>query len=555
MSACIRNMSGVLKRRLQCSGSAGFGLFFVMLLIAAGLSPRSGWAQFGEIIFADDFERFSSGIASIQRFLVYRQIAESPVAIQRLKMSADGSRIIFASGNPKAIYTVKTDGTELTEVFDYADFRSGCPCITPFIDISADGSTIIWTDSTGEIFVADGTGGGRLRIATEIPRPLYSDTESPDIRLTPRITANGGQIYFVHSGSTADNAGGYVINANGTGLAKLFDYLGMAQLFNSDPELYNRNTVFYSNLDIDATGSRMVFGTRSFQAAGNIVTFAGGLTRVTEFTNESSIENTNQIMLTPDGETIVAYKPDPLSAISLDFDGGNEQVILSDVNSNGVFFSRASDDGKQILASARDADQPVTLVNTDASGRLDLVLLSTCPPDPFRRAGIGPTSSLSGDARRFAFKTEPFQAAQQIWIADINPTVIGDAPAFAGITFDPSFLVSGVFDTSTFTADTVAGSSGIDRVCGDAYENGEHRPLTLSSAGSAVSVVLFDDGTNGDLVAGDGRYTNDAVQDSSSAPLDTPLTIRFSAIAGSESEVTAVDSWRFEILSQSPDSP
>jgi hypothetical protein len=75
--------------------------------------------------------------------------------------------------------------------------------------------------------------------------------------------------------------------------------------------------------------------------------------------------------------------------------------------------------------------------------------------------------------------------------------------------------------------------------------------LTLSSAGSAVGVALFDDGTNGDLVAGDGRYTNDAVQDSSTAPLDTPLTIRFSAIAGSLSEVTAVDSWRFEIVSKS----
>ena len=68
-------------------------------------------------------------------------------------------------------------------------------------------------------------------------------------------------------------------------------------------------------LDIDATGSRMVFGTRSFQPEGNIVTFAGGLTRVTEFTNESSIENSNQIMLTPDGQIVAdTSRPDVTGA-------------------------------------------------------------------------------------------------------------------------------------------------------------------------------------------------------------------------------------------------
>ena len=84
MNACIRDLSSAFNQRIECPGSVRSALFFVILLIVAGLSPGPGWAQVGDIIFADKFGRLPPGPAFVERVLVYRQIAESPVAIQRM---------------------------------------------------------------------------------------------------------------------------------------------------------------------------------------------------------------------------------------------------------------------------------------------------------------------------------------------------------------------------------------------------------------------------------------------------------------------------------------
>src|SRR3989442_12417797 len=112
------------------NGIAGLGFLAWLALV---LGPTPALAQ--------------QGLPAITRTIVYRQITDfqsgiSPTYIPRMKMSADGSKIIFAA-EAKRIFTINADGTGLIRVFDYEDFRTGCPCIDPYIDISDDGSTII----------------------------------------------------------------------------------------------------------------------------------------------------------------------------------------------------------------------------------------------------------------------------------------------------------------------------------------------------------------------------------------------------------------------------
>ena len=62
--------------------------------------------------------------------------------IGHLRLSGDGNRIIFGTGSKK-IFTMNADGSGLSEIFDYADHRVGAPFVTPYVDISHDGSKVI----------------------------------------------------------------------------------------------------------------------------------------------------------------------------------------------------------------------------------------------------------------------------------------------------------------------------------------------------------------------------------------------------------------------------
>jgi uncharacterized protein (TIGR03437 family) len=493
-----------------------------------------------------------SPAATIIRTIVYRQISDfqssSAPGIERMKMSADGSKLIFSSF-AKKVYTMNTDGTGFTEVFDYATFRTGCPCVIPSVDISANGSRIVWTDSAGEIFVANGDGSNRQRIATIIPRPS-GGTEGPDIRLGPRLTADGSRVYFIHGGSNADVAGGYVVDASGANLQQLFSYRQMAQLFNRDPNEFNRNIAFTTDLDISDDGSRLVFASYNFQTAGNLVTFDGTLHRVAEFASSGN----NRLRLSRDGGKIVALRAvasEPFDVYSLNFDGSAQRAVLSNVGLNGINLGELTPGGAQALTSVSDR-YPMTLVNTDGSGRLDPVIPINCDVQPFNGAGIGPVVSLAADGRRFAFKTLPSGQPLQIWLAEINPAVVADAPVISEMTFSPSQVLANGTTAATVTARVTGGPGGVrSQVCGNSLRNGAYEFRLLAN------VALFDDGANGgDLAASDGLFTQNQVR-RDLTPVDpvVPAQIRAHAIASSLRRVTAVDATPFFVLAQAPTGP
>ena len=65
-----------------------------------------------------------------------------------------------------------------------------------------------------------------------------------ELYLNPCLTADGSRVYFTQAGPSPDNAGGYRINADGSGLTRLFSYRQVSALFGKDGSELNRNVSF-----------------------------------------------------------------------------------------------------------------------------------------------------------------------------------------------------------------------------------------------------------------------------------------------------------------------
>ncbi len=497
----------------------------------------------------------SQAAATIIRTIVYRQISSFQIgsgpSIGRMKMSADGSKIVFAADGVKKIFTINTDGMNFMEVFDYATLPPPRPGSLPWIDISADGSKIIWTDSVGEIFIANSDGSSRLRIATEFPKTGGGTIGGAFFNTGPRITADGSRVYFYLFGGDPDTEGVYVINADGSNSRKLFSYRQMSALFGRDGSEYNgcSGARATGQLDISDDGSRLILGTGCFNAmgVGDAVVLDGTTLRIlTTSTGSVASTSVSDFIISGNGNKIVAHRDvfgEPNRLLSMNFDGGNQIELLRGTGSS-LRFGRTTTNGAAALTSANN--YPMSLVNTDGSGRVDLVVIvsSECGVNPLLIAGFGFTVSLSADGRRFAFPAAAFGEAQQIWIADINPSSAGDAPAISEVVFTPPYVVANRTTSSTFTARI---SGGRQLACAVSLKDGGLGFAYLGPPG------LFDDGTNGDATANDGLFTQTNVTNNVAPPDPVnPLQIRVHAIANSLRHITAVDATPFFVLAQAP---
>jgi hypothetical protein len=467
------------------------------------------------------------------------QLGDIP-GIANMKISANGTTIVFSSGD-KTIWTTNTDGSNLVKVFDYADFRTGSPYISPHIDISADGSKIIWTDGVGEIFVANSDGSGRLRIAAEIP--TATGVVGPGFPLSPRITADGSHVYFMNTNGGPDVAGGYKVNANGSGLTKLFSYRQMAtQLFGMSGDEYNGNIAFRQHLDISDNGSHLIFGTFSNQPAGHTIAVNGSSLRILFDYAPASIVG---LAISGDGKKVVlaANKFSGRTSIfSMDFGGSNQIEIFENAGQSPI-FGRMTTDGSHVIAQS--GNLPITLLRTDGNGRLDLVAspyVTIQGKNPFFRAGVGNTISITPDGKRFCFPTVKefgFSWQSQIWIADINPDSPGGAPAISDVSMSPGYVLNNGGSTSTFKAWS---ANNLESMTFDGFSGGAYKDIMPAKH-------LYDNGVNGDATANDGLYTYNAVR-SYNIPDPGAFSVRF--VAAIRQHVTAVDALPFFILNQAP---
>jgi len=128
-------------------------------------------------------------------------------------------------------------------------------------------------------------------------------------------------------------------------------------------------------------------------------------------------------------------------------------------------------------------------------------------------------SDITADDRYYFLGSRTRDGGSAIHRVDMEPDDFSQAPNISAIEFSPSYLLADETSTVTIRAH-VSDAQGLDtiswvrlRAMVDGLEDPEwlvNRPIR--GEGSASGLLLYDDGTHGDEVAGDGIFTQDSIR-------------------------------------------
>jgi Abnormal spindle-like microcephaly-assoc'd, ASPM-SPD-2-Hydin len=419
-------------------------------------------------------------------------------------LSANGNRVVLMDApgpepqRTNHIYVMNADGTGLTQVDSYVQL---CDC-GGIVDLSADGSSVVSTD--GQQLRIAGAGGARLLI------------KRPSITYL-RITADGSKVFFAFISGVASPSdptterGVYVINADGSGLRQVAGPTAIAALLRTTPDRVGPSTNG-PPLDVSANGARIVFGATAngqdhlFAANGD----GSGLHELLP-----GITYMNRAVLSADGSK-VGYNVTPPGAFNqigvINFDGSGRRGLATNLDIGPTMS--ISGDGSLLLAGGTGR-----LYSTDGSAVVQLVMMGYSSNAPLITDGLNrPTMNAAGN--RILYQSIDSTGINQLATMDINPASVGSAPQISDPGLNPGFVSVSSGSRSTLMA-TVSTPSQLQIVEAEALFNG--------LPDSAMPPwFLFDDGTHGDAVAGDGIYTTDGIFAPSSAS-PGPRTIRIKA--------------------------
>ena len=505
---------------------------------------------------------YGSSQTKVIRSVEYRQITsfQTNYFISSMKISADGSKIVFATGGPAVkVFTINSNGSGLTQVYDYQKTGLG-----PFVDISANGNKVIWCDyaTDGAIFIANADGSSQEKIVTLLPHPdpVFADM-TPQIPFPPRITADGSQVYFVHVHRDPKGAGVWRVNSNGSNLVHVFDYLTMSQqAFGRDGSEYEWNGAFADGFDISANGERMIIGTRIFKIEtgdrdrGDAVVVDGSI-----FYNIGAYAIGTQPFATyKDGDRFIMFKKEYNTVLGYDeinicfvtIGTGAPIKVVSGLDIFGAALAtQMTGDGSRAIVLGANGRLPITLVDRISASRFDLVSIdgiSISALGGFRFSeSIMP--SINWNADRFCFLSP--SNPPQIWVANINSDAISSLSSITEISFNPDFVLLNQSTTSTFKAHVTSPPNTIHTVTFDVIKEGAFRNRALYTDWP-YNGKLLDNGQFGDTQAGDGYFCNNSVRaDLPETPAGS-YTIRLAAINSTLREVTMADAEPFSILDQ-----
>ena len=488
----------------------------------------------------------------------YKQISsfESDYSISAMKISGDGTKIVFATAGPQVkVFTIDSDGTDLVQVYDLQRTGTG-----PFVDISPDGNKVIWTDRDGEVFIANSDGTGVVELATLLPNPdpNFGDLE-PAIPLPPRISADGSQVFFIHMGRDARASGVWRVNSDDTDLTMIFNYLDMAgEIFGTDGSEYNYNTAFADGFDISADGSKMIVGTRIFKLLegdlnrGNAIAVDGS----TFYHLGEYATGTQSFCTYVDGDAFLMFRREYNSATEADevniyfvpLGTGDPIRVLEGLDIFGTpAMTQMASTGTSGIVMAGNGRLPIYLVDKATRSRLDLVSIDnlTIAMGGYRFSGSRlPSITWGGDKFCFLSTSTP----PQIWTATIQSDVIDSEPSITLIQFDPDKLALDRSNTSTFTAQVTSPGHEIHAVTFDAFQEGDYIFRGITSEWP-LSGFLVDDGTFGDATAGDHYFTNNTVKvDLPEALQVGAYTVRIAAADNTLRAISAADARPLNIV-------
>ena len=487
---------------------------------------------------------------------------ETNPSISAMKMSLDGSTIVYATAGPFVkVFTVGTDGTGLTEVYDFQTTGTG-----PMIDISGDGEKVIWTDGVGEIFIANRDGSGLDELATLIPNPdtNYADLE-PIIPLPPRITADGSQVFFINMDRDPRASGVWKVNSDNSSLAQEFNYLKLASdVFGRDGSEYSFNVAFTDGFDISADGSRMIFGTRIFKLEEGDLDRGHAIFAIgSEFYDLGEFALGNQPFATDaDGENCIMYRRelnpdlqyDEINVYYVPLGTGDPVKVIGGLDIFGTSaFTQMSADGARAITMAANGRMPITFTHRPSAYSFDLVSVDhlSIPSLGFRLSESS-LPSINGNGDRFCFLAN--SVPPQIWMGSINDDGAASLPKINGVLFEPNYVLKDASSPATISAHVSDSEHPISRVTFESFQDGFLHFRALRSE-HPNSGILVDDGTTGDESAGDFRYTNNTVNiDLPETPVGE-YTVRIAAINSTLEEITFVDAHSMAILEESTSIP
>ncbi|MEJ2614557.1 MAG: T9SS type A sorting domain-containing protein [Ignavibacteriaceae bacterium] len=473
-----------------------------------------------------------------------------------MKMSADGSTIVFATGGSQVkVYTMNTLGQGLELVYDFQTTGFG-----PFIDISADGNKVLWT-WYGQIYIANNDGSARLQLAPLLPNP---DTNRapipPEIPLPPRISADGGTVFFIHADRDSRGSGVWSVNSDNSNLKLIFNYLDVAtQVYGRDGSEYNYNTAFTDGFDINGDGSKIIFGIRTFKIENEdydrgdaIVADGNTFYKLCDYANGHQPFATNvddNVYLVFKREYNSDKNYDEINVYFEPLGTGDPVKVLGGLDIFGIAsMVQISANGSGAIIQAGNGRLPITFVDRVSQSHLDLVTID----------GIGNEiggfnfsasayPSINGNGDKFCFLA--YSNPPQIWIGDIMSDAVSSEPQISGIQFTPNYVMNDGSTKAAIEAYVTDINHPIQLVTFEAIQDGLIYFRALGAeGGSAFHPKLFDDGTYGDNSAGDNTYTNNTVGIDLS---DTPVGkygVRIAAVNTSLRDVTFADAETFSIV-------
>ncbi|MCB0749700.1 MAG: hypothetical protein KDC90_19745, partial [Ignavibacteriae bacterium] len=392
----------------------------------------------------------------------YTQISsfETDYSINEMKMSGDGSKIIFATGGPQVkVFTINTNGTGLIQIYDFQ--TTG---FAPFIDISSNGEKILWCDRYGEIFVANSDGTGIDEIATLLPNPdtARADIE-PEIPLPPRFTADGGTIFFLHVDRDPRGSGVWSINTNNTNLTQIFNYLDVAsKVYGRDGSEYNFNTAFTDGFDINQDGSRIIFGMRGFkfeegdfERGDAIVAYGTTFYKLSDYALgyqpfATNMDDDVYLLFKREFNTDLQY--DEINVYYQHIGTGTPIKVIGGIGLHGgARMTQISANGSGGIIHGANGALPITFVDRISQSHIDLVSIDGISH------GIGGFNfsasalpSINDDGDKFCFLA--ISNPTQIWIGEILSDGAGSEPKINGVNFTPNYVLNDGISTATIEA-------------------------------------------------------------------------------------------------------
>ncbi|MFZ1290301.1 MAG: T9SS type A sorting domain-containing protein [Melioribacteraceae bacterium] len=498
---------------------------------------------------------------NVIRSVEYKQISsfEENMEISNMKMSSDGTKIIFATGGyTRKVYTINSDESGLKLIYDFTNTGFG-----PFVDINADGSKIIWCDytGTGEIFISNSDGSSINKIVALLPNPdpNFADMK-PEIPVSPRITADGNTVYFIHNHRDPKGTGVWKVYSDGSNLQQVFNFSNMAI------ELFGRNvnefwtTSFNSGFDISANAEAILVGTPFFKIEesdfnnGDLVVYTNGsFYHLGEYAVGNQPFSTNK-----NGDQFLIFKrehnaelnSDEINVYFVPIVIGSPIKVISGLNIFGTSaMTQMSGDGSIAIVQADNGRLPITFVDRSTSSCFDLVSIDGISINALGGFRFSESSlpSINWNGNKFCFLAH--SNPPQIWIGNINLDGSQSELNISEIQFTPDYVLIDGSTTAAFNAHITSAPNAIHTATFDVLKDGLIQFRALYSDWP-YNGLLVDNKEFGDTQANDGFFCNNSIH--ADLP-ETPIgnyTIRLAAINSTLRQITSVDVEPFSIIDQ-----